>query len=62
MARSDRQRDEDEGAPGSTYSENYDRTPLMGANPWQFGPPNGTIRGLDITAAVNSYGHDCGPY
>jgi hypothetical protein len=41
------------------YSTRYDRTALVGGHPWQFGPPNGTIRSADITAAVLSYGHDC---
>jgi hypothetical protein len=48
---------DDNGDP--LYSVNYDRTALVGGNPWQFGPPNGTIRIPDINAAVLSYGHDC---
>jgi hypothetical protein len=48
----------DDGA-SPEYHVNYDRTPLEGANPWQFGPPNGTIRSFDVSAAVASYGHDC---
>ena len=44
------------------YHTRYDRTPLAGGNPWQFGPPDGVIRIFDTTAAVRSYGHDCGPY
>ena len=44
------------------YSTDYDRTSLPGGDPWQFGPPDGAIRIFDITAAVYSYGHDCGPY
>ena len=43
------------------YEVRYDRTELAGGNPWQFGPPDETIRTFDITAAVRSYGHDCGP-
>jgi alpha-tubulin suppressor-like RCC1 family protein len=50
---------QDLATPGSTYSTHYDRTPLAGENLWEFGPPNGTIRAFDITAAVYSYGHDC---
>jgi len=51
---------DDNGDP--LYGTLYDRSPLLGANPWQFGPPDGTIRTADISAAVRSYGHDCGPY
>jgi hypothetical protein len=53
---------QDEGVPGSTYDTRYDRTALAGGHPWQFDAPNGTIRAIDVTAAVLSYGHDCGPY
>jgi hypothetical protein len=48
---------DDNGDP--LYSTRFDRTALMGGHPWQFGPPNGTLRTADITAAVLSYGHDC---
>jgi lysophospholipase L1-like esterase len=47
----------DSGDP--LYSVNYDRTMLDGAHPWQFGPPDGSIRPFDITAAILSFGHDC---
>jgi PKD repeat protein len=46
---------------GSTqYGPQYDRSQLADANPWQFGPPDGMIRVFEVTAAVRSYGHDCG--
>jgi Tol biopolymer transport system component len=48
----------DDGA-SPEYHVKYDRTPLAGGHPWQFGPPNGTIRSFDVSAAVASYGHDC---
>jgi alpha-tubulin suppressor-like RCC1 family protein len=52
---------EDENVGGSSYDEKLDRTMLPGAEPWQFGAPDGTIRIFDVTAAVRSYGHDCPP-
>jgi hypothetical protein len=48
---------DDNGDP--LYGTRYDRRPLAGGHPWQFGPPDGVIRSFDITAAVRSYGHDC---
>jgi hypothetical protein len=49
----------DQGA-APDYDVRYDRGgALPGGYPWQFLPPNGTIRMIDITAAVLSYGHDC---
>jgi alpha-tubulin suppressor-like RCC1 family protein len=53
---------QDANVQGSSYDVRYDRTPLAGAPQWQFGPPNGSIRVADISAAVNSFGHDCGYY
>ena len=47
----------DAGNP--SYLEQTDRTALVGANPWNFGPPNGQQRVDDILAAVKSYFHDC---
>jgi hypothetical protein len=48
----------DKGNPA--YTKNTDRTALVGANPWNFGPPNGQQRVDDNLAAVKSYMHDCG--
>jgi subtilisin family serine protease len=47
----------DEGNPA--YTKNTDRTAVIGANPWNLGPPNGQQRVDDILAAVKSYFHDC---
>jgi hypothetical protein len=41
------------------YSQDHDRTFLSAGHSWQFGPPSGSIRQFDITAAVLSYDHDC---
>ena len=43
------------------YDTKYDRGAQIPENAgWNLRPPNGTIRGPDITAAVQSFGHDCG--
>ncbi len=47
----------DKGNP--LYDKNTDRTAVIGANPWNLGPPNGQQRVDDILAAVKSYFHDC---
>jgi hypothetical protein len=49
----------DSGDP--LYATRYDRSPLPGGHPWQFGPPDGLIRAFEISAAVTSYAHDCAP-
>jgi len=44
------------------YDTKYDRGGVIPASvgPWSLLPANGTIRGPDITAAVQSFSHDCG--
>jgi hypothetical protein len=47
--------------PNPGYNQKFDRGgQITGSNGWNLLPPNGTIRGPDITAAVQSFGHDCG--
>lgn len=44
--------------PAPAYHPAFDRGP-HGPNPWDLGPPDGTIRVADILAAVRQFGHDC---
>lgn len=44
-------------AAGS-YHTRFDRT-LLGPNPWNLGPPNGSVTIEDIIFAVNQFGHSC---
>jgi hypothetical protein len=47
--------------PNPLYDQKFDRGgSITGSNGWNLLPPNGTIRAADITAAVQSFGHDCG--
>jgi hypothetical protein len=46
----------DVGEPA--YDELYDRT-LIGANPWNLGPPDGMIRSVDINLIVKLYNAGC---
>ncbi len=46
--------------PASGYHTGYDRSPPgPGADPWDLGPPDGTIDSSDIIFAVNQFGHSC---
>jgi hypothetical protein len=44
------------GAPN--YSNAYDRT-LLGPDPWDLGPPNGSATVQDIALIVAQFGHHC---
>lgn len=45
--------------PAPAYHTSYDRGPLAGPNPWNVGPANGAITGLDIFAILAQFGHSC---
>ncbi len=37
----------------------YDRGPLVGPDPWDLGPANGSIAASDIFAVIVQLGHTC---
>ena len=42
------------------YHPAYDRGPLVGANPWERGPPDGSINIVDdVLGIAAQFGHDC---
>jgi subtilisin family serine protease len=45
--------------PAPAYHPAFDRGGTVGPNAWNLAPANGSIRIPDITAVVNSFGHDC---
>ena len=44
--------------PGS-YHPRFDRGDVVGTNPWNLGPPDGTIAFDDFLALIAQYGHVC---
>lgn len=45
--------------PGVGYHPAYDRGPVIGTEPWDRGPADGTIGLDDIFAAAAQFGHSC---
>ena len=44
----------------TSYHAGYDRGPLVGPNPWERGPPDGSINIVDdILGVAAQFGHDC---
>jgi hypothetical protein len=42
------------------YHPAFDRSPMIGPNPWDMGPPDGAITAVvDIFAVAKQYGHSC---
>ncbi|MGB2693967.1 MAG: flexitail domain-containing putative surface protein, partial [Dehalococcoidia bacterium] len=46
--------------PGAGYHPAFDRSPpSLGGDPWDLGPPDGTIAANDILFSVRQFGHTC---
>jgi hypothetical protein len=41
------------------YHPSADRSPPIGPNVWNAGPPDGNINIIDIGSVVAQFGHDC---
>lgn len=52
----------DPDAPQPTYDPRFDRGPAApGRDPWDTGPPDGTITTSDLAAVASQIGHSCAP-
>ncbi len=45
--------------PPAGYHPAYDRGPLVGPDPWDLGPANGSVAGTDIFAVIAQFNHSC---
>jgi hypothetical protein len=45
--------------PAPAYHSAYDRGVLVGNNPWNVGPPNGSIAATDIFNLLQQFNHSC---
>ncbi len=45
--------------PASGYHPAFDRGALVGPDPWDLGPANGSIAGPDIFAVIAQFNHSC---
>ncbi len=45
--------------PSSGYHSAYDRGPLLGPDPWDLGPADGSIASTDIFAIIAQFNHSC---
>ncbi len=45
--------------PATGYHPAYDRGALVGPNPWNLGPADGTVTAADIFAIIAQFGHSC---
>jgi hypothetical protein len=57
-------KDDNDGSPGlppyaAGYNPDTDRTPIIGGNPWNLGPPNGQQRINDILLQARQFLHNC---
>jgi hypothetical protein len=45
--------------PAPAYHTRFDRSAVVGTDPWDLGPPNGSIAVTDFFAAFAQFGHRC---
>ncbi len=48
------------GADRENYHPAFDRGPLVGPDPWDLGPADGSITGAEVFAVIAQFNHSCG--